>query len=142
MGASFSARYTCTHATCKRIARTSRSEVEWLPEYENNQIVKQVFDQVDCIVVPSIWEENSPLVIQEALQAKVPVITSEKGGMGELVQDGVNGLTFKHRSIEDLSKKLQFVLDNPQQAAQVVSKRLPKLTRRSNSQHRRSCTNA
>ena len=96
-----------------------RSEVEWLPEYENNKIIKQVFDQVDCIVVPSIWAENSPLVIQEALQAKVPVITSEKGGMGELVQDGVNGWTFKHRSIEDLSRKLQFALDNPQQVNQV-----------------------
>ena len=110
---------TALKGLAKELPEHRRSEVEWLPEYENNQIIKQVFDQVDCIVVPSIWAENSPLVIQEALQAKVPVITSEKGGMGELVKDGVNGFTFKHRSIEDLSRKLQFVLDNPQQADQV-----------------------
>jgi len=106
----------------KGLPEHRRSEVEWLPEYENNQIVKHVFDHVDCIVVPSIWDENSPLVIQEALQAKVPVITSEKGGMGELIQDGINGWTFKHRSIEALAEKLQFVLDNRQQAAQVAQR--------------------
>ena len=123
MGAYFNARYTCAHPTCKRIARTSPiRKLNWLPEYENNQIVKHVFDHVDCIVAPSIWNENSPLVIQEALQAKVPVITSEKGGMGELIQDGINGWTFKHRSIEDLAEKLQFVLDNPHRAAQVAQR--------------------
>jgi glycosyltransferase involved in cell wall biosynthesis len=103
----------------KELPEHRRSEVEWLPEYENNQIVKHVFNRVDCLVVPSIWIENSPLVIQEALQAKVLVITSEKGGMGELVKDGVNGITFQHRSIEDLSTKLQFVIDNPQRVPQV-----------------------
>jgi len=54
---------------------------EWRSEYRNRDIIKDVFDQVDCIVVPSIWDENSPLVIQEAQQARVPVITSERGGM-------------------------------------------------------------
>ena len=48
--------------------------VEWLPEYRNPDIVREVFDRVDAIVVPSVWVENSPLVIHEAQQARVPVI--------------------------------------------------------------------
>ena len=102
----------------KRIAESispsHRDRIEWLPEYRNEEIIDKVFNHVDAIVVPSIWDENSPLVIQEALQAGVPVITSEKGGMGELIIDGINGWTFKHRSIEDLAKRLQQAIDSPE----------------------------
>ena len=75
----------------KRRAASSRVEtdrIEWLPEYNNENIVKEVFNRCDCIVVPSIWDENSPLVIHEAQQCRVPVITAEHGGMGEYVQNG------------------------------------------------------
>ena len=55
--------------------------IEWRPEYANENIVTSVFNVSDCIVVPSIWSENSPLVIHEAQQCGVPVITSAEGGM-------------------------------------------------------------
>ena len=48
---------------------------------------------VDCAVMPSIWWENAPLVIQEAQGQNCPVITSNIGGMAEMIEDGVNGLT-------------------------------------------------
>lgn len=47
------------------------------------------------VVVPSIWWENSPLVIQEAFMHRRPVICSNIGGMAEKVDDGVNGLHFR-----------------------------------------------
>jgi glycosyltransferase involved in cell wall biosynthesis len=59
------------------------SRVEWLPEYANQDITHKVFNRVDAIVVPSIWLENSPLVIHEAQQARIPVITADVGGMAE-----------------------------------------------------------
>jgi glycosyltransferase involved in cell wall biosynthesis len=49
---------------------------------------------VDWVVVPSIWWENSPLVIQEAFCHRRPVICSNIGGMAEKVDDRVNGLHF------------------------------------------------
>ncbi|WP_431269045.1 glycosyltransferase family 4 protein [Dankookia sp. P2] len=48
--------------------------------------------QVDWVVVPSIWWENAPLVIQEAFLHRRPVICGEIGGMAEMVRDGVDGL--------------------------------------------------
>ena len=48
----------------------------------------------DWIVVPSIWWENAPLVIEEARAAGRPVICSAIGGMAERVADGVDGLHF------------------------------------------------
>ncbi len=55
--------------------------------YDNNTI-DEVLNSIDILIVPSTWYENSPLVIQEAFLAGVPVITSEIGGMAELVKDG------------------------------------------------------
>jgi glycosyltransferase involved in cell wall biosynthesis/MoaA/NifB/PqqE/SkfB family radical SAM enzyme len=89
------------------------SRVEWRPEYRNPEIVQDVFNHVDAIVVPSIWVENSPLVIHEALQARVPVITADAGGMSEYIQDGVNGLLFTHRDPVALTGAMQRLVDEP-----------------------------
>ncbi len=48
--------------------------------------------RADWVVMPSVWWENAPLVIQEAFQHRRPVIASAIGGMAEMVKDGVNGL--------------------------------------------------
>jgi glycosyltransferase involved in cell wall biosynthesis/MoaA/NifB/PqqE/SkfB family radical SAM enzyme len=87
--------------------------VEWLPEYRNQEIVQDVFDRVDSVVVPSVWVENSPLVIHEAQQARVPVITANAGGMGEYVGHEVNGLLFEHRSPVALAEQMQRLVDDP-----------------------------
>lgn len=92
-----------------------KNSIEWLPEYRNEDIIHDVFNRCDCIVVPSIWDENSPLVIHEAQQAGVPVITSGHGGMGEYVKHGVNGLTFVHRDVEDLRKIMQYAVNNQEE---------------------------
>ena len=87
--------------------------VEWLPEYRNRDVVEDVFNRVDAIVVPSIWAENSPLVIHEAQQARVPVIAADVGGMAEYVHHEVNGLQFEHRSHRSLAGQMQRLIDDP-----------------------------
>lgn len=87
--------------------------VEWLPEYRNQEIVRDVFDRCDAIVVPSVWVENSPLVIHEAQQSRVPVITADTGGMAEYVHHEKNGLLFEHRSVASLAEQMQRFIDNP-----------------------------
>jgi len=87
----------------------AKNNIEWMGSYRNENIVEDVFNKVDAIVVPSIWGENSPLVIHEAQQVKVPVITSNYGGMAEYVNDGVNGLLFEHRNFMSLSAKMKLL---------------------------------
>ncbi|HYM33355.1 MAG TPA: glycosyltransferase family 4 protein [Candidatus Cybelea sp.] len=69
--------------------------------------------QVDWAVVPSIWWENSPLVIQESFLHGRPLIVSDIGGMKEKVTDGVNGVHFRVGSAEDLADKMTQVLTDP-----------------------------
>lgn len=55
--------------------------------------IADLIGTVDCAIMPSIWWENAPLVIQEAQGQNCPVITSNIGGMAEMIENGVNGLT-------------------------------------------------
>lgn len=96
-----------------------QAHIHWMPEYKNQQITKDVFDKTDAIVTPSIWVENSPLVIHEAQQARVPVITADAGGMGEYVQHEVNGLLYEHRDVSSLSQQMQRLVDAPEWARQL-----------------------
>lgn len=89
-----------------------KANIEWMGEYRNENIVKDVFNKVDSIIVPSIWAENSPLVIHEAQQLRIPVITSNYGGMAEYVKDGINGLLFEHRNYKNLSEKMRLLFQD------------------------------
>jgi len=59
------------------------------------------------VIVPSIWWENSPLVIQEAFAAGRPVICSNIGGMAEKVTNGVTGFHFRVNSPADLATRIE-----------------------------------
>lgn len=89
-----------------------RGNILWFGQYNNNDVAK-VLSEIDVLVVPSIWYENAPLTINEAFMASVPVITSNIGGMKELVRDGENGLLFKVGDSSDLTEKMQMIIDNP-----------------------------
>ncbi len=97
----------------KALAQTSKNKIEFAGEYLNHNLANDVFSNVDCIVVPSIWCENSPLVIHEAQACKVPVITADFGGMKEYVQHHVNGLLFEHRNTSSLAEQMKFAVSNP-----------------------------
>ncbi|MGH7801327.1 MAG: glycosyltransferase [Thermodesulfobacteriota bacterium] len=89
-----------------------RDNILWFGEYDNKDIAG-ILSEIDILVVPSIWHENSPLTIHEAFMAQIPVITSNIGGMAELVQNRVNGLLFQVGDSKDLAKKMQMVIDDP-----------------------------
>ena len=77
------------------------------------QQLPQVLAQADLVVVPSLWYENSPLVIHEAFAAQIPVVATRLGAMAEWVIDGVNGLLFDYNSADDLCLQLRRVCQTP-----------------------------
>lgn len=73
----------------------------------------EVFSNIDVLVVPSIWYENAPLVIQEAFAAGTPVIATNLGGMAEMISHEVNGLLFERGNADDLARQLRRVIEEP-----------------------------
>lgn len=58
----------------------------WL-ENLNNTEVFNFLDNIDLLVVPSIWLETGPYVAFEALARKVPILSFNYGGIKEIVND-------------------------------------------------------
>ncbi|MBI2906754.1 MAG: glycosyltransferase family 4 protein [Chloroflexi bacterium] len=68
--------------------------------------------QVDTLVVPSLWYENWPLVVQEAFAVGIPVIASRIGALAEQVADGVDGLLFETGDVGDLLDKVRVIIED------------------------------
>lgn len=65
--------------------------LQWIGPYEPFQMESRMAN-VDWVVIPSIWWENSPMVIQEAFTLGRPLVGSDIGGMAEKITDGVDGV--------------------------------------------------
>ena len=74
----------------------------------------EVYRQIDVLVVPSLWLENSPLVIHEAFMAGVPVVAARSGGIADLLAHGRNGWLYEPTSPGDLAAALQEVIERPE----------------------------
>jgi glycosyltransferase involved in cell wall biosynthesis len=88
----------------------------------DNDDAASVYDRFDVLVVPSLWPENSPLVIHEAFMAGMPVVASRIGGLPELVTDGINGLLFDPSSSASLANTLRTLVDWPERIAQMANR--------------------
>lgn len=75
--------------------------------------LSNAFAQSDYFVLPSTWHENSPLIVLDSLQSNTPVISSNIGGVTDLVQHEVNGLLFPMGDVDALRNVLQRAIDQP-----------------------------
>lgn len=72
----------------------------------NKEKVRELLYKCRFVVIPSIWYENCPMAVLEAMACGKPVIGSNLGGIPELVINNINGLIFKNNSITDLADKI------------------------------------
>jgi glycosyltransferase involved in cell wall biosynthesis len=97
--------------------------LQYMGRLENGHVADALGD-LDLLIVPSIWYENSPLTIHEAFLAGLPVLTSDCGGMAELVEHNKTGLHFRTGDAADLRRQLLRVLYEPDLLAS-LSQNLP-----------------
>lgn len=100
-----------------RLAKVGRN-VKFHGPYDQNR-VDQLMRSVDAILMPSIWWENSPVVIQEAMRNRKPIICSDIGGMAEKVRDGQDGFHFPVGNSVALASLLLKLVDSPDKLTQV-----------------------
>ncbi|WP_153115703.1 glycosyltransferase family 4 protein [Rhodocyclus tenuis] len=70
-----------------------------------------------ALLLPSIWYENFPRTLVEAMACGLPVIASRIGALAELVEDGVTGLLFEPGQAEDLAAKMRWAMAHPDEMA-------------------------
>ncbi|WP_086995576.1 glycosyltransferase family 4 protein [Rhizobium sullae] len=97
----------------KKLIADAGHRVRFYGAYQNAD-VPRLMRSVDWVVLPSVWWENSPIVIQEALLHRRPMICSDIGGMAEKVREGKDGLHFRAGSSQDLADRIVEVLGDSQ----------------------------
>lgn len=107
----------------KRIAGGNPA-IEFAGRFDNRRVA-EILNETDVTVAPSVWYENSPIAIMEALTTGTPVVAANLGGMAELVQHNRNGLLFDVGDAADLARQLQRLLDEPNLAATLASQAKP-----------------
>lgn len=75
-----------------------------------NAQVMEIIAESKALILPTQWYEGFPMTIVESMACGTPVIGSDIGNVGNLIEDGVNGLKFKAYSVKSLSKS---VIDIP-----------------------------
>jgi glycosyltransferase involved in cell wall biosynthesis len=79
----------------------------------------RLLSTADCVVLPSLWQENAPVTIQEAFQAGIVLIASRIGGIPEMVQDGINGLLVEPGDESGIADAIERVWQSPELAAKL-----------------------
>ena len=86
--------------------------VRFAGSYQNADM-PALIRQADWVMMPSVWWENSPVIIQEAFFHGRPIICSDIGGMAEKVRDGVDGLHARAASPDALADRMSEALTEP-----------------------------
>lgn len=94
-------------ANLKQLA--AGSDVEFKGTFKNDDMV-EVLRDLDLLVIPSRWYENSPLVLLNALATHTPVLVSDVPGMTEFVAPGESGDVFERGSVDSLHERLTLLL--------------------------------
>ena len=87
-------------------------KIRWLG-WVSNEHLESFFQRIDVLVVPSVWFDNSPTVLVEALAHNCPVICTDVPSMTHIIHHNQNGLVFELKNSCDLVNQIKrFINDN------------------------------
>jgi glycosyltransferase involved in cell wall biosynthesis len=75
--------------------------------------LSEQLDRANLFVLCS-QREGMPMVVVEAMLAGLPVISTNVGGVPEIIQNGRTGLLFESGNVEQLAETLQRCIDSPE----------------------------
>ena len=88
------------------------------PKYGNDK--KAFFTGSDIFVFPTFYHnECFPLVILEAMQNKLPVISTDEGGIPDIIENGINGFVCKRNDANSTADAIEQLLNNKDKAIQM-----------------------
>ena len=85
---------------------TTNANIEFIG-YKQWDEIKEIVSKARFSVIPSEWYENNPLSIIEAQCLGTPVLGANIGGIPELIDNGITGMIFTSRNVEELTQKIE-----------------------------------
>ena len=84
------------------------SKIEFKGQMEWNDF-RPIIEGAKFMALPSEWSENNPLTVIESQSLGAPVLGARIGGIPELIEEGVTGMTFESGNVEDLKDKIELM---------------------------------
>lgn len=79
---------------------------------DSSDDLKKIYHGASVLILPSIVEESTGLVILEAMACSTPVVASNKGGIPMVVKDGWNGFLVRAKSAKEIAEAVNKILTN------------------------------
>lgn len=73
---------------------------------------RHIMDKSDIFVHPT-YNDCFPLVLIEAMQHSLPIISTFEGGIPEIIENGVTGFLVEQKNVVDLAERLEALIDSP-----------------------------
>lgn len=93
---------------CRQHSQGLRIEMKG---YVENSTLRKLISQSSALILPTLLYEGFPMTIVEAFSVGTPVICSDIGNAGSLVEDGVTGWKFEPGSAEGLIEAVKKCLE-------------------------------
>lgn len=87
------------------------ANIHWLGKLDQSDVISTMTNY-DALCLCSTFSEMSPLVIQEAKAAGIPVLASNVYGNAEQIKDGVDGLLFDFNNVESLKNEIKRLIQD------------------------------
>jgi len=98
----------------------AEARIRFLGAFDNRK-VGEILAELDVLVVPSLWYENTPMVIYEAQAAGCVVVASDLGGMSEMIRAGEDGLLFPPGDSAALAQVLKNLCEDRPMVARLAT---------------------
>ncbi len=82
--------------------------------YKSGEDLSRAYASADIFMFPSSTIETFGLVAAEAMASGVPVVSSNVGGVPEIVEAGVNGYVFEPNDLNTMVAQVRQLVDNPE----------------------------
>jgi glycosyltransferase involved in cell wall biosynthesis len=94
------------------VERASGFDVEFRGTFPADEIERKLAE-IDVLVIPSRWYENSPLVLLYALATHTPVVVTDLEGLTEFTEEGRSAFAFPKGDVGALAQILRRFIDEP-----------------------------
>lgn len=95
-----------------KLASDLKAPVEFVGLKTSSELIN-IIKEAKAVIIPSIWAENMPLSLMEALSLNKVIIAANVGGLPEIVRDQENGLLFEAGNSVDLINKINYLNSLP-----------------------------
>ena len=85
--------------------------------------MKEIYRNMHCVVHPTYYPEGMSNVLLEAQACGRPVITTDRPGCREIVDDGINGFIVKQKDLDDLVEKIEKFLEMDDKARAAMGRK-------------------